>query len=152
MPKLTLLLMLALPVLWWTPNAYGQAATGIITGTVTDESGAVVPNAKVTIANKATGVARSLDTNAEGLYSAPALPAGDYEVRVEVDGFRTLVRDATVQAGTTTTVPIALTLGATKEVVTVEAATAQVNYETHNVQGVIQRQSIQDLPLNGRNA
>jgi hypothetical protein len=150
-PKLILSLVLFLSAFLWSPKAYGQAATGIITGTVTDESGAVVPNAKISITNKATGATRSLAANAEGLYSAPALQAGDYEIRVEVEGFRTLVRDATVQAGTTTTVPIALTLGATREVVTVEAATAQVNYETHNVQGVIQRQNIQDLPLNGRN-
>ena len=52
---------------------FAQAPTGIITGTVTDETGAVIPNATVTIANKATGVARTAQTNAEGLYSAPAL-------------------------------------------------------------------------------
>ena len=62
--------------------AVAQAPTGIIEGTVADESGAVIPNATVTITNKATGVARTATTNASGLYSAPALLPGDYEVRV----------------------------------------------------------------------
>src|SRR5579862_6192828 len=131
--------------------ALAQAPTGIITGTLTDESGAVIPNATVTITNKATGViARTATTDAQGYYSAPSLPAGDYEVRAEVSGFRTVQRDATVQAGSTTTVNMPMTLGATKEVVTVEAATSQINYETHNIEGVISRSTIQDLPLNGR--
>jgi hypothetical protein len=131
--------------------ALAQAPTGIITGTLTDESGAVIPNATITITNKATGVvARTGTTDAQGYYSAPALPAGDYEVRAEVAGFRTVQRDATVLAGSTTTVNMPMTLGATKEVVTVEAATSQINYETHNIEGVISRSTIQDLPLNGR--
>ena len=133
-----------------SPTVFGQTATGIITGTVTDESGAVIPSAAISITNKATGAARNVTANAEGLYSAPALPPGEYEVRAEVQGFRTILRDAQVLAGGNTTVDIAMTLGATQEVVNVEAATAQINYESHNVQGVIQRQTIQDLPLNGR--
>src|SRR5277367_3372528 len=124
--------------------------TGTITGTVADESGAVVPNATVTIANKATGFTRSATTNAEGSFSATALPAGDYEVKAEVAGFRTLVRPATVQVGETTQVNMPMTLGQTQEVVTVEAAGAQMNYESNAVQGVISRASVQDLPLNGR--
>ena len=128
-----------------------QTATGTITGTVADESGAVVPGATVTITQKSTGNARTLTTNTEGLYSAPSLLAGDYEVRAEMQGFRTLVRDAQVLAGSDTTVNFAMTLGATREVVTVEAATAQINYDTHTVAGSIERQSVQELPLNGRN-
>ncbi len=129
---------------------YGQAPTGTILGTITDESGAVIPSAKVTITNKATGISREATSNAEGLYSAAALEAGDYQVRVEIAGFRTLVRDATVQTGTDTTVNAAMSLGEAKELVTVEAATAQINYETHNIQGVIEHETIQDMPLNGR--
>src|SRR5260370_18372607 len=129
---------------------YAQAPTGIITGTVTDESGAVVPNSTVTITNKATGFSRPLTTNATGLFSAPALSAGEYEVRVEMTGFRTLLRDATVLAGETTTVNASMQVGGTKDVVTVEGATSQINYDTHNIQGVIEHSSIQDLPLNGR--
>src|SRR5580692_9943588 len=117
-----------------------QAPTGTINGIVTDESGAVIPNASVTVTNKATGVSRSATTNAEGSYSVPALPAGDYDIRTEIKGFKTLVRPATVQTGESTQVNMPMSLGATSEVVTVEAATAQINYETHNIQGVIPRE------------
>lgn len=146
----SMLSFLALMLVAMSMIAVGQNATGIVTGTVTDESGAVVPNATVTITNKATGVARTTTTNAEGLYSAPSLVAGEYEVRVEIQGFKTTVRPATVQAGGDITVNIPMSLGQNKDIVTVEAATAQINYENHSVQGVIERQTIQDLPLNGR--
>jgi Carboxypeptidase regulatory-like domain len=135
-----------------TLSVFAQAPIGTITGTVTDATGAVVASATITITNKATSAARTLTANAEGLYSAPALVPGDYEVRAEMQGFRTLVREAQVTAGSTTTVDMALTLGTTREVVTVEAATAQVNYDSHTVAGVIARESIQDIPLNGRSS
>ena len=125
-------------------------STGTITGVVADESGAVVPNATITITNKATGIARTATTNSEGYFSATALVAGDYDVKAEVAGFRTLVRPATVQVGETTQVNMPMTLGQTQEVVTVEAALGQINYENHQVTGVISHAEIQDLPLNGR--
>jgi hypothetical protein len=130
--------------------ALAQAPTGIITGTLTDESGAVMPSAIVTVTNKATGIARTLTTNTGGLYSAPALPAGDYEVKAEAAGFRTAIRDATVQAGETTTVNLPMTVGEARQVVTVEAASSQISYDSNTIQGVVQTDLIQNLPLNGR--
>ena len=124
--------------------------TGTITGTVADESGAVIPNVTVTITNPATGFSRTAKTNAEGYFSASAIPAGQYDVKAEVTGFRTSTRPTTVQAGETTQVNMPMTLGETSTVVNVEAATAQINYETHNITGVIQRSEIQNIPLNGR--
>jgi carboxypeptidase family protein len=119
-------------------------------GTVTDESGAVIPFAKITITNKATDFVRSAIASAEGLFNAPALPAGEYDVRGEHPGFRISQRNATVEAGGSTTVNLPMQVGATKDVVSVEAASAQVNYESHSIQGVIQQASIESLPLNGR--
>jgi hypothetical protein len=149
MLKLASRLMLLCSLVWIPIQAQ---APGIILGTVTDASGAVVPNATITITNKATGVARTLTANTEGLYSAPALNPGEYEVKSELQGFRTTVRDAQVLAGSSTTVDMAMQIGATREVVTVEAASAQVNYDNNTIAGVIERATIQDLPLNGRNA
>jgi hypothetical protein len=146
-PKLAMLVGLAL-----SSVVRAQAPTGTILGTVKDSSGALVSNAKLTITNKATNISREMLADAQGFYSAPALPPGNYEVRVEAAGFRTTVRDAEVTAGNNTTVDINMTLGEARQVVTVEAASAQVNYETNTVQGVIDRQTIQDLPLNGRSA
>jgi hypothetical protein len=137
-------------LIWSAPAIFGQAPTGTILGTVTDESGAVIPNATLTITNKATGIARSAVTNTEGFFSAPALPSGQYELRTEVPGFKTVVREAEVEIGRSTTVNIPLSVGTSKEVVNVEAATAQINYENHEIQGVIGRSTIQDLPINGR--
>ena len=149
--RLAASLFLTVVLVWTEIPLHAQTPTGTITGTVKDESGAVIPNANIIITNKATGVARTSAANAAGLYSAPALNAGDYEVRVEMQGFRTQVRSALVTAGTTTTVDMSLTLGEAKEVVNVEAATAQINYESNAVAGVVARNTIQDLPLNGRN-
>ncbi|HYL38107.1 MAG TPA: carboxypeptidase-like regulatory domain-containing protein [Bryobacteraceae bacterium] len=151
MSKLTILLVcLVLCAVGLNPPVFGQVPTGIITGTVTDETGAVVPDASVSITHKTTGAVRKITTNAAGIFSAPALDAGEYEVRAEITGFRTTVRDATVTAGNTTTVDMALRVGESKEVVNVEAAAAQINYESHTVAGNIARSTIQDLPLNGR--
>lgn len=71
----------------------------------------MIPNATITITNKATNVARTIATNTEGLYSAPALQPGDYEVRAEMMGFRTVVRDALVTAGNNTTADVSMSLG-----------------------------------------
>jgi hypothetical protein len=131
-------------------RVFAQSSSGNIEGTITDASGAVVPNATITITNKATGVARTETANAQGLYSAVALGAGDYEVKVEVQGFKSQVREATVSAGGNTSVNMALTVGAASETVTVEAASAQINYESNSVAGVIDRNAVADLPLNGR--
>lgn len=130
--------------------ALAQAPVGTIAGVVADESGAVIPNATVTIRNKATGAERNLMSSADGSFSAPSLPAGVYEVRVELKGFRTVVREATVETGLTTTADMRLPVGQTSEVVNVEAATAQIEYEKHSIDGVVSREQIQDLPLNGR--
>src|SRR5271154_1011632 len=147
---LSTLIIVVLLAFCSTSRLEAQTSTGTILGTVSDASGAVVPSASVTVTNKATGAARTLTTNTEGLFSVPALVSGEYEVRVEVQGFRTEVRSAQVLAGTSTTVNMALSLGATQEVVNVEAATAQMNFDSNTVAGSIERNVIQETPLNGR--
>jgi hypothetical protein len=131
---------------------YAQAPDGTITGSVTDSSGAVIPGATVTVVDKANNTTRNLSANASGLYSAPALPPGNYEVRASMQGFRTTQRDAQVVAGSTTTVDMAMSVGESREVVTVEAASAQISYDSHSVAGIIPRENIADIPLNGRNS
>jgi hypothetical protein len=130
--------------------ARAQAPTGAIAGTVTDETGGVVIGASVTVVNKSTGLKRELKSDEQGSFSAPALPAGDYEVRAQAAGFRQTVRDAEVITGSTTTVDLQMTVGAVTEVVNVAGAAAQISYESHKIDGVIQRAQIENLPLNGR--
>ena len=129
---------------------FAQAPTGTIVGVITDESGAIVQNAEVRVTQKETGLNRIIVSGPDGSFNVPALAAGVYEVRSTVSGFRTMVREATVEVGSTTTVDLHLQVGATKDIVTVEAATAQVEYQKHSIEGVITRQKIQELPLNGR--
>ncbi len=112
----------------------------------------MVPNVRVTITNKATGAVRTETANTEGVYSAPSLLPAEYEVRVEQAGFRTVVAPAQVIAGSTTTLDVNIMPGAPNEVVTVEATAVPIDYDSHTVQGVIQRETIEDLPLNGRSA
>ena len=131
---------------------FGQASTGTITGTVKDQTGAVVPGANVAITNKDTGITRNTAANGEGIFSAPSLPVGEYDVKVEMTGFRTEVGHATVAAGDTRTINLSLSLGNATEVVNVEAAAAQVNtLKPWLAQGLIARTAIAELPLNGRN-
>ncbi|MGH9763796.1 MAG: carboxypeptidase-like regulatory domain-containing protein, partial [Blastocatellia bacterium] len=89
-------------------STVAQSPTGTIAGTVTDSTGAVVTKAKIIVSNRDTGLTRTIESGEDGAYSAPALPAGSYDVRVEATGFRGLVRTATVETGTTTTVNLGL--------------------------------------------
>ncbi len=143
------LLLLILSILL-TSATFAQAPTGDISGTVYDESGAVVPAAPVLITNKDTGLQRTFTTGPSGTFVAASLPAAVYDVKVEMTGFRTLIRQATVATGAVTTVDMHLQLGATQEVVTVEAVSPLVELERHTIDGVVNREQIQNLPLNGR--
>jgi Carboxypeptidase regulatory-like domain len=132
-------------------TGYGQVPTGTLVGSVTDPSGAVVSKALVTLTNRETGWTRTTETGSEGTYSAPSLPAGEYELKVVAKGFSTLLRNATVVTGSTTTVNVSLQVGPTTEILTITGATASaINYESNTVQGTVGRQQIESLPLNGR--
>ena len=146
----TIHLVVAATLLLAAEGAYSQAPTGTISGTVMDESGAVIPNVEVVIADKETGTSRTVRSDGSGIFIAPALPSGTYEVKATLTGFRTTVRQASVVIGTTTAVDMQLQIGQSKDVVVVEAASAQIEYDRHSIDGVITRQKIQDLPLNGR--
>src|SRR5262245_60856672 len=131
--------------------ATAQAPTGSIAGVVRDPSGAAVPGAKVKAVSATTRLVRTTTTAEQGEFSFPALPAGGYEVSVEVPGFQAEIRNAEVQAGTTTTADLILRVGDVKDSVTVNDASPQMHYDSHTVGGVVTQSEIQGLPLNGRN-
>jgi len=128
-----------------------QVPAGAITGFVTDSTGARLAGASVTITNRETGLKRTVITSDVGNYSAAVLLPGPYEVAAEAAGFRRLVREATVESGNTTDVNLVMQVGASPESVTVEGASAQIHYESHQIDGMIARPQIEGLPLNGRN-
>src|SRR5436190_24200725 len=80
-----------------------QNPTGSIRGTVTDQQGAIIQNATVTVTNKATGDARKVNTGSDGSYAVENLLAGEYEVKIEASNFATQNSTLTVQTGSTTT-------------------------------------------------
>jgi hypothetical protein len=130
--------------------AWAQAPVGTISGTVRDQSDAVVPGASITIRHVATGAERHMTSDDQGAFSAPALAVGTYEVRAELSGFRTQQTEVVVATGRVAAVEMRMEVGAATEVVNVAANAVHVETEQHAVTGVITRQKIQELPLNGR--
>jgi len=149
--KLTLLIVALLTFAARTTlPVMAQVQTGTIAGTVTDPSGAVIQKATVTVTNKNTGAFRVIQTEESGVFSAASLPPGTYEVRIEASGFAASVRSTEVLTGATTTLNVAMQVVATKETVDVQAEGSIINLESNTVQGVVTRQQIESLPLNGR--
>ena len=112
MSRFRTLLVLSLLALLCAGLAFGQAVNATLLGTVTDASGAVVPNAKVTITEVNTGVSRSGQTNESGNYTFPDLPPGQYSVTVEAAGFKKETRrDIALLVNTTQRVDIQLQPG-----------------------------------------
>jgi hypothetical protein len=130
--------------------AWAQAPVGTISGTVRDQSDAVLPAASVTIRHLATGLERHLTSSLDGTFTAPALAAGTYEVVASLNGFRNQRIEVTVATGRVTAVDMKMELGGASETVNVAANAIHVETEAHAVSGVITRQEIQELPLNGR--
>src|SRR5690348_11263990 len=95
-------LLLAILSLAGVEQGYTQVAGGTISGTVSDSSGRVIPSANVVVKNVATGITRETTTNTDGLYTAPNLVPGSYDVTFKASGFRTEIRTG-----------IPLTVGAT---------------------------------------
>jgi hypothetical protein len=131
-----------------------QAATATLSGRVTDPNGAVIAGAKVTAAQKANGAKRGAITNAEGLYALTNLAAGEYEIIVEAQGFKTKVssREITLQVGQAQTLDAQLEVGVVSErIVDLVAEMPVVNTSSSVVDGRIETKQIERLPLNGRN-
>ncbi|MGE5205333.1 MAG: carboxypeptidase regulatory-like domain-containing protein [Chlamydiota bacterium] len=131
--------------------AQTTVGTGSIVGTATDPSGAVVRGAKVAITNVATGQVVSTATNSSGAYNSGALVPGNYKVQVSAKGFSSVSLPVTVLLGNTSTANAKLQIGQESQVVEVQASEVQVNTEQPTVQGVLNAQQIENLPVNGRN-
>ncbi len=135
-------------------EARAQVLYGSLVGNVTDQSGSVVPGARVTVLNQATNFTRASTTNAEGLYSFPTLPPGSYTVRVSMTGFIDFVTtDVPVTLNTTTRVSASLQLGKVEESVSVTAeATPLLQTDRAEVHMEMSGRALLNLPVpQGRN-
>jgi len=145
------LVFLVLPVKFVQP-VHAQVTTADVLGTVVDQSGAVVPGAKVTLRNLGTGVVASTSSNEVGNYIFNLLIPGQYSLEIEANGFKKIVyADIALAAGDRAREDARLSTGSIEETVTVSAEPPLLQTDSSTVTSVVTEQSVQDLPLNGRN-
>jgi outer membrane receptor protein involved in Fe transport len=132
--------------------AQSQATTGSIEGSVTDSTGAVVPDARVVAVNSQTGLTREVTTNTEGLYRLLLLPVGDYDVTIEKQGFATLRHQAIkVQVGQKLQLDAQLGAAGASETVSVFPEAPIVETTRTQVSSTVNDKAVSNLPVNGRN-
>src|SRR5256714_382580 len=131
--------------------AFGQGA-GELSGVVTDQTGAVVPNVKVNLTNSATGEKRTTATTQAGIYRFVALPiVGTYVVETESNGFKsTRIANVVVSVGTVTSRNIQLEVGTSGQTVTVEGGTQLVQTEDASLSQLVDRRSWESMPIQTR--
>jgi hypothetical protein len=143
----TVLVLLVIAV----ASASAQSTTGDISGTVRDQSHAILPGATVEVRNLETGATRSIVTDSEGRYRALNLAPGRYSVNAELSGFsKAEVGEVVVQIGRDHTVDLTLSVGQMSESVEVSGATTLLDLSGAVVGGVVTTKQIAELPLNGR--
>lgn len=133
MPKIVALVCLSISALATPAAVIGQAVYGNIVGTVVDQSGAGVPNAKVTITDTSRAVSFPVTTNDSGFFTQRFLIVGRYQVRVEAEGFRAYVQTVSVSVDQETSLDIKLQIGAMSEAVEVSAGTPLLKTERSDV-------------------
>jgi hypothetical protein len=133
-------------------SAFAQAVSGTILGTVTDSSGAIMANAKVTVVNEGTGLTRTVVADTNGEFTAPSLPTGHYTLIAEASGFKTLTL-SNIQLGVDqrARIDVKLEVGSVSESVTIEARAPLLQTSSSELGTTVTNQQIEALPLNGRN-
>jgi outer membrane receptor protein involved in Fe transport len=131
--------------------SYAQTVGASLQGVVNDPSGAAVAKASVQILEVETGVARSLVTDDAGRWREPLLAPGEYQVRAQAPGFKTLVRNGVLlEMGQDTTLNLQLEVGALETVINVDGGAASVRLASGENGGLVGERQMRDLPLNGR--
>lgn len=150
-PARWILLLLAIFALCSGFGAFAQSDNGSIVGTVTDQSGAAVPNATIDVTNVDTGLKFHATSNGAGEFRIFAVPRGSYSAKVRSTGFQSQVTNFTVQVASTQTLIFSLKPGAVSTTVTVTSAAPLVDTTDATIGETIQGAQITQLPLNGRN-
>jgi hypothetical protein len=142
---LAALLVVSLPL-------FSQGSQGTIQGGVFDSTGGALAGAKVTVLDVARGTTRTLTTDEAGKYAAPSLTTGTYTLRAEFSGFRTVERsNVLVEVGANVRVDLTLSPGEQNQTITVTEEVPAIDTTSATLGGTVSNQSIQSLPLNGRN-
>jgi hypothetical protein len=134
-----------------TRAAVGQSPNGTISGLILDPSGRPIVGAEILIVNDGTSVRYPGITNGEGIYAVPNLPPGPYRIQVSKIGFKTLIKpDVVLNVQSAVAINFTLPVGAVSETLTVEGGAPLVNTESAAVSTVVDRNFVENLPLNGR--
>lgn len=142
--------LFALLFLVSSPVVYGQFSSNI-QGTVQDQSGAAIPNAKVQLRNLDTQITLNTTANEAGFYRFNSLPPGRYEVSGEASGFKAAKVEITLQTAQTADVALNLSVAGRVEQIQVTAEVPPIDIADSRIQGTIQQFEMKDLPLQGRN-
>ena len=125
--------------------------TGVITGVVKDNTGAVIPGAHVAVRNTGTGLTTLTSTDAQGIYVTPPLHPGDYTVQIDVAGFSKVVESVRLEVGQRVAADANLAVGTAAETIEVQASGELLETESSSVGNLRSEEAVKDLPLNGRN-
>lgn len=133
------------------PASFAQTTNATLTGFVTDQSKAVMPGVKVEVINVDTGVHYSAVTNSAGSYMVPNLPPGDYEIEVQKQGFKTILRPGiALHVQQAAAINFSMAVGSMNESVTVSGGAPILNTTNGSVSTVVDRNFVKNMPLNGR--
>jgi hypothetical protein len=143
---LSLVLLVGLPAV-----SYGQGGSGTIRGAITDQTGATIPDATITVINTLTGLERKVATGSDGVYVVPFEPVGRYSISASKSGFKSETRSGiTLTADQILSVDIGLTVGNTAETVEVHSEATMINTTGGTLSQIIDNRTVTELPLNGR--
>src|SRR5215467_6362798 len=132
-------------------NGYAQGTTATVSGTVSDSGGAVVPGVKIVILNEETGISREVQSDETGRYTAPSLGLGNYRITASKEGFQSQVRSGiTLTVGRQAVVNFELPVGQLAETVEVRGEAPLVETTKGGLGSLVESNTINDLPLNGR--
>ena len=129
-------------------SGWAQSSNATISGSVTDQTGAVIPGAEVTVSAEGSAAVGKAVTSSDGSYTLPNLPQGTYRLEVKAKGFQTFVQTGIIiNLNEAVRVPVTLQLGATVQTIEVSAAASPLNYQSAEVKGAVTKEVITDLPL-----
>jgi hypothetical protein len=149
--NLSRLLMALFTVLIASASHAQIVETGVITGVVKDNTGAVIPNAQVSVQNTGTGLTTNTTTDSQGIYVSPPLHPSDYKVVVEAPGFSKVEERVLLEVGQRVSADAALAVGIAAETIEVQTNSELLETESSNVGNLRTEEAVKDLPLNGRN-
>jgi len=142
----------ALLLLAAAPDGFAQITAATLSGDIKDETGSVMPGVLVELTNRDTSAIRSTNTDESGRFTLSGLPPGPYEIKASLTGFTTLVQGGIVLAvGQQAALNLVLKVGGATDVVTVRGGPALVDTRSSSLSAVVNEQTIEQLPLNGRN-